>query len=113
MAVNLSIKSVPDELAERLRRRAERNHRSLQGELMAIIECAVSEAEAATPMAARAAAVSAAATRNSGKSIEQWIIERRLQPIAADGGLPRSVDIVRAMRDSRNGDAWRNDPPSA
>ena len=37
MPVNLSIKNVPDELAERLRRRAERAHRSLQGELMTIL----------------------------------------------------------------------------
>jgi len=36
--VNLSIKNVPDALAARLRERAERNHRSLQGELMAILE---------------------------------------------------------------------------
>ena len=38
MAVTLSIKNVPDELAQRLRERAARNHRSLQGELMAILE---------------------------------------------------------------------------
>lgn len=38
MAVNLSIKNVPDFLVERLRRRAERNHRSLQGELLTILE---------------------------------------------------------------------------
>lgn len=37
MSVNLSIKNVPDELAQRLRERAERSHRSLQGELMAIL----------------------------------------------------------------------------
>jgi plasmid stability protein len=37
MPVNLSIKNVPDELAERLSRRAERSHRSLQGELMVIL----------------------------------------------------------------------------
>ena len=43
MPVNLSIKSVPDEIAEELRARAERNHRSLQGELMAIIEEAAGE----------------------------------------------------------------------
>ncbi|MGO8739673.1 FitA-like ribbon-helix-helix domain-containing protein [Rhodoblastus sp.] len=41
MPVNLSIKNVPDEVAEHLRRRAERRHRSLQGELLAIIEEAV------------------------------------------------------------------------
>ena len=38
MTVNLSIKKVPDELAERLRERAKGNHRSIQGELMSILE---------------------------------------------------------------------------
>lgn len=38
MPVTLSIKNVPDEIAETLRAKAARNHRSLQGELMAIIE---------------------------------------------------------------------------
>jgi plasmid stability protein len=38
MSVNLSIKNVPDHLAEQLRKRAARHHRSLQGELMAILE---------------------------------------------------------------------------
>ncbi len=41
MPVNLSIKNVPDDLAERLRKRAALGHRSLQGELMAILEEAV------------------------------------------------------------------------
>jgi antitoxin FitA len=41
MAVNLSIKNAPDDVVQRLRVRAARNHRSLQGELMAIIEDAV------------------------------------------------------------------------
>ena len=41
MAVNLSIKNVPDALADRLRARAEANHRSLQGELMALVESAL------------------------------------------------------------------------
>jgi len=38
MPVNLSIKDVPDELAEALRDRARWNHRSLQGELMSMVE---------------------------------------------------------------------------
>ena len=38
MPVTLTIKNVPDELAERLRTIATSHHRSLQGELMAIIE---------------------------------------------------------------------------
>jgi len=41
MPVNLSIKNVPDQLAEMLRQRAAAHHRSLQGELMAILENAV------------------------------------------------------------------------
>ena len=41
MAVNFSVKNVPDEVAERLRERARRNHRSLQGELLTILEDAV------------------------------------------------------------------------
>lgn len=36
--VNLSIKNVSPELAKRLRARAARHHRSLQGELMSILE---------------------------------------------------------------------------
>lgn len=41
MAVSLSIKDVPDDLARALRQRAEQNHRSIQGELMHILETAV------------------------------------------------------------------------
>ena len=41
MGVNLSIKNVPEELAAQLRERAKRHHRSLQGELLAILEEAV------------------------------------------------------------------------
>ena len=49
MAVNFSIKNVPDELAERLRLRAARHHRSLQGELIAILEQSVAEVELLSP----------------------------------------------------------------
>ena len=41
MGVNLSIKNVPAEKVELLKQRAKRNHRSLQGELMALIDHAV------------------------------------------------------------------------
>ncbi len=51
MAVSLSVKNVPDDVAHRLRERATRNRRSLQGELLAILESAarrpLSVAEAA------------------------------------------------------------------
>jgi plasmid stability protein len=49
MPVNLSIKNVPDALAQRLRERAARAHRSLQGELMVILEEAAYGAEHLTP----------------------------------------------------------------
>jgi plasmid stability protein len=41
LPVNLSIKNAPDEIVRRLRERASRHHRSLQGELLAILEASV------------------------------------------------------------------------
>jgi len=41
MALSLSIKNVPEEVADALRERAAQNHRSLQGELLHILESAV------------------------------------------------------------------------
>ena len=38
MVVNLTIKNVPERLARKLHARASRHHRSLQGELMSILE---------------------------------------------------------------------------
>jgi plasmid stability protein len=49
MPVNLSIKNAPDDVVNRLRARAARHHRSLQGELMAIIEEAVRPVRPLTP----------------------------------------------------------------
>lgn len=43
MPINLSIKNAPEKIVRKLKKRAERNHRSLQGELMAIITEAVEE----------------------------------------------------------------------
>ncbi|MGE5157965.1 MAG: FitA-like ribbon-helix-helix domain-containing protein [Gemmatimonas sp.] len=49
MPVNLSIKNAPDEVVQRLRQRAERHHRSLQGELLAIIEDAAFSEQSLSP----------------------------------------------------------------
>jgi antitoxin FitA len=49
MPVNRSIKNVPDEIVARLKERAAKHHRSLQGELMAIIEEAVRTPRRLTP----------------------------------------------------------------
>jgi plasmid stability protein len=48
MSTTLSIKNVPDFIAQNLRIRASRHHRSLQGELMAILEEAI-KANPTTP----------------------------------------------------------------
>lgn len=107
---NLSIKDVPERLAEALRLRASRNHRSLQGELMAIIEQAANESEAARdrqpvgPLGLHAAGgVKRGGTnpREGKKSIEQIYaehLERFPQPFT-EGRM--SVDIIRHDRDSR------------
>ncbi len=89
---NLSIKDVPESWAEALRQRASRNHRSLQGELMSIVEHAVNEAPA--PALPRG-------VRRGWKSIEQIAaehLEKYPQPIQ---GGPLAVDIIREDRDSR------------
>ncbi len=49
MTVNLSIKNVPDDIADKLRQRASRNHRSLQGELMTILQNATQKEAGLTP----------------------------------------------------------------
>jgi plasmid stability protein len=55
--VDFSIKRVPDDLAKRLRRRAERHHRSLQGELLAILhDAATAESGAPASMVRESAA---------------------------------------------------------
>ena len=94
---NLSIKDVPDEIAEALRQRAARNHRSLQGELMAIIEQAVhAGGERALPPN-----WSAFDGRRGTRTIEDLIEERREKyPEPVKGG-PLGVDIIRADRDGR------------
>jgi plasmid stability protein len=40
--VNVSVKNVPDEIMEKLRQRAKKHHRSVQGELKVILEEATS-----------------------------------------------------------------------
>ncbi|MEW6033740.1 MAG: Arc family DNA-binding protein [Chloroflexota bacterium] len=51
MPTNVSLKNVPDDILEELRKRAKRHHRSLQGELIAILEEAVGPARLAVDQA--------------------------------------------------------------
>ena len=39
--MNLSVKNVPEELVRKLKDRAKANHRSLQGEMLSILEASV------------------------------------------------------------------------
>jgi plasmid stability protein len=48
--INLSIKNVPEEVAEALRQRAAGHHRSLQGELMVILEESLGRKPSLTPL---------------------------------------------------------------
>lgn len=72
MGVNLSIKDVPDELAQRLRERAARHHRSLQGELMAIVEAAALEPATTTRGATGPTGVDLLAALDAIVAGSQW-----------------------------------------
>jgi len=80
MPVNLSIKNAPDQLVDLLKARAERNHRSMQGEMLAILEEAVHTPRRLTPLQLLA-------------EVEKLDFETPSQ----------SAAIVRKMRDERYG----------
>ncbi len=92
---NLSIKNVPADIVERLHARASANHRSLQGELMALVTAAAaSEGAPAQPP-------SPVAHPRGHKSIEQIAAEhlaRVKRPIRKGGN---ATDLIRTERDAR------------
>jgi plasmid stability protein len=97
---NLSIKDVPESIAAALRQRAARNHRSLQGELMALVERAAAE-EAAAPPPLGWAAPAVRAPRPDARPIELIAREhlaRRPKPVRAG---PRAASLLRADRSGR------------
>ena len=99
MPVSLSIKAVPDALVEQLRRRAEDNHRSLQRELMAIVEAAVQTPPRATRPVHDAPAFAPAALI-AAESEAAW----HLVPHSADDGLLEELDRIVA------GSGWAQAP---
>jgi plasmid stability protein len=75
MPRTLSIKNVSDHLYERLRKRAAKHHRSLQGELMAILEAGLIEDETLSP-AALLSKVRESGLQTPGESAE-WVRQDR------------------------------------
>lgn len=96
---NMSIKDVPEEIAEALRQRAARNHRSLQGELMAMVSEAVGHGPA-TGAAPRSG--DHGGTRVGWRTTEDIAAELRRRFPEPVTGVPLGVDIIRAERDSRS-----------
>jgi len=80
--MTLSIKNAPPEIVQRLKERAARHHRSLQGELMAIVEAAAREEEAGL------------------LSPDALLDQARSSGVSSTG---RSVGLVRHMREARDG----------
>jgi plasmid stability protein len=99
----LSIKDVPEEVAEALRQRARRHHRSLQGELMALVVEAAALAtgdSALSRPASRPLSLSGALPQPGLKAIEQIAREhlaRHPKPVRAG---PSASRRLRAERDS-------------
>ncbi|HEY7905533.1 MAG TPA: Arc family DNA-binding protein [Wenzhouxiangella sp.] len=94
---NLSIKNVPEDVVAQLRARAKTNHRSLQGELLAMISA----------VARRPADMNGLASPRTGvlrgtKSIEQIAAEHRARQVEPIVDVPMAVDIVRRDRDRRS-----------
>jgi plasmid stability protein len=113
---NISIKEVPEQWADTLRQRAARNHRSLQGELMAILERAVLEGTQESGVQAASAPPSTVSgmarivgydangqpiVRRGWKTVEQIAAELKAKYPEPVTDAPLGVDIIRADRDSR------------
>jgi plasmid stability protein len=122
---NLSIKDVPEAWAQALRERAARNHRSLQGELMALIQHAVEpQAGMSADLTIRNGTQSPGVgdqtsaqrrstvvgfdrfgspiRRQGWKTVEQVVAELKAKyPDGPPPGQSSSIDMIREDRDSR------------
>ena len=78
MGVSLSIKNVPEDWVERLRQRADRHYRSLQGELMSILESTL--------------------VSDKRRTVEELLEENRSRGLSSPS---ESAAMIRADRDGR------------
>jgi hypothetical protein len=110
MPVTLTIKAVPDAVAEALRQRAQANHRSLQRELLLIAEQAAAVgipsrvAEPAPRVYTRAARSSRKTVRTAPGAAGRLSLQQLWQRARALGaGEPaESAGIIRNDRDARH-----------
>jgi len=95
----LSIKNVPDDLLDKLRMRAVRHHRSIQGELMALLAAGVeSAAGAAEPSAMHEPPT---IRRTGTRRIEEIAAEHRKRWKKPLDRGPSAADVIRSERDAR------------
>ncbi|MFN2334105.1 MAG: Arc family DNA-binding protein [Wenzhouxiangellaceae bacterium] len=95
---NLSIKNVPEDVVAHLRSRARANHRSLQGELLALVSAA---AEPEPPAGGREPVREMQRRERGSRTAEQiWAALRATNPEPVTGA-PSAVEIIRADRDGR------------
>lgn len=95
MAVNLSIKNVPAGLAAKLRERAGCNHRSLQGELMAILEAAAGDPQVGRANTVVATYDTGLATPGTDRLLD------RLMAIAGERGIDTTKRLTREQAHNR------------
>ncbi|MGH8642775.1 MAG: FitA-like ribbon-helix-helix domain-containing protein [Burkholderiales bacterium] len=108
MPVTLTIKEVPDRVADKLRQRAAASHRSLQGELMAMLEQALAQEAWQARQREPAYAAKTPGKRGAPPAVpphgrrmslgELWERSRRLGPSSKS----ESTEIVRKLRDERH-----------
>jgi plasmid stability protein len=102
MGMNLSIKNVPAEKVERLKQRAKRNHRSLQGELLALVDHAIGAvSHPATTTAAGGFADQGAEFRANPRAQRKLSIDEVVARIKNlnIGGKDEAVQMIREDRD--------------
>lgn len=92
---NLSIKNVPPEVVASLRERASTNHRSLQGELLALVS------QAAAGTSPTITSEPSEGIRKGHKSIEQIAAEHRQHIKRPVSKGQRSMELIRQDRDAR------------
>ncbi len=119
VTTTITVRDVPDVIARKLKSRAERNHRSLQGEIMAILQAAAKEdlawavgqpqavyvvAPTASTEDRRHQSVPKRKAAAAGRSAAEGLTLRDLWERGKANGLAtpsESVDMIREDRDRR------------